>query len=161
MLQDRLKTFRGVSPSTQMERAWPPPILTKPYASGMYRPDLLENSQCWCCHRKDLFGELSSVQMGHDLYQPVFDGTATLWALSGNASKAQEIATFTGSTQEVSGVAISPDGKYVATTSWDGSLRVYLTRVEDLVALAKTRVTRSLTTDECQKYLHVEQCPAQ
>jgi hypothetical protein len=29
----------------------------------------------------------------------------------------------------------------------------------DLVALAKTRVTRALTIEECQKYLHVEQCP--
>jgi WD40 repeat protein len=90
-----------------------------------------------------------------------FDGTAKLWALSDNDTKAQELATFTGSTAEVSGVAISPDGKYVATVSWDGSMRVYLTRIEDLVALAKTRVTRSLATEECQKYLHMDQCPAQ
>ena len=36
---------------------------------------------------------------------------------------------------------------------------IYLLRLEDIVALAKARVTRSLTTDECQKYLHVAACP--
>jgi hypothetical protein len=30
-----------------------------------------------------------------------------------------------------------------------------------LIALAKSRVTRSLTTEECQQYLHVEACPAE
>jgi hypothetical protein len=30
---------------------------------------------------------------------------------------------------------------------------------DELVALARSRVTRSLTTEECQKYLHVEECP--
>ncbi|MBI4771839.1 MAG: hypothetical protein HY784_15855 [Chloroflexi bacterium] len=32
-------------------------------------------------------------------------------------------------------------------------------RIEDLVALAQSRVTRSLTAEECQKYLHTEPCP--
>jgi hypothetical protein len=36
---------------------------------------------------------------------------------------------------------------------------MYLVRLEDLVALAKTRVTRALTTEECQQYLHVAACP--
>jgi len=39
-------------------------------------------------------------------------------------------------------------------------VRVYVLPIEDLMALAKSRVTRSLTPQECQKYLHVEQCPA-
>jgi WD40 repeat protein len=40
----------------------------------------------------------------------------------------------------------------------DTTVRMYLVRLEDLVALAKTRITRTLTTDECQTYLRVEQC---
>jgi WD40 repeat protein len=36
---------------------------------------------------------------------------------------------------------------------------VYLPQVEDLLALAKSRVSRTLTTEECQRYLHVEACP--
>jgi hypothetical protein len=27
------------------------------------------------------------------------------------------------------------------------------------VALGRSRVTRSLTTEECRQYLHVEECP--
>ena len=38
-------------------------------------------------------------------------------------------------------------------------VRVYLLQIEDLLDLAQTRVIRSLTTDECQKYLHMERCP--
>jgi WD40 repeat protein len=57
-------------------------------------------------------------------------------------------------------VTFSPDGKYVATAHFDGSVRLYVVRPEDLLALARSRVTRSLTPEECQKYLHVETCPA-
>lgn len=38
-------------------------------------------------------------------------------------------------------------------------IHVYLVQVEDLLALAKSRVSRTLTTEECQRYLHVEACP--
>jgi hypothetical protein len=41
----------------------------------------------------------------------------------------------------------------------DTTVRMYLVRLEDLMALAKSRVTRNLTSEECQQYLHVEQCP--
>ena len=30
---------------------------------------------------------------------------------------------------------------------------------EELMALARARVTRSLTDAECRQYLHVDQCP--
>ena len=33
--------------------------------------------------------------------------------------------------------------------------------IEDLFALAKSRVTRSLRTEECQQYLHLEACPTE
>jgi hypothetical protein len=35
-----------------------------------------------------------------------------------------------------------------------------ITRLQDIVALAKTRLTRSLTSEECKTYLHMEQCPS-
>jgi hypothetical protein len=41
----------------------------------------------------------------------------------------------------------------------DGTARIYVLPIEELIALAKTRVTRALTTEECQKYMHVPQCP--
>jgi WD40 repeat protein len=42
-----------------------------------------------------------------------------------------------------------------------GATHVYLPQIEDLLALAKSRVSRTLTTEECQKYLHVDECPAE
>jgi WD40 repeat protein len=58
-------------------------------------------------------------------------------------------------------VAFSPDGSQLAVASRDGTARIYLLKIDDLIALAKQRVTRSLTTEECQQYLHVSTCPAE
>jgi hypothetical protein len=35
----------------------------------------------------------------------------------------------------------------------------YILDVEQLAALGKERLTRTFALDECQKYLHLEQCP--
>jgi WD40 repeat protein/transcriptional regulator with XRE-family HTH domain len=67
--------------------------------------------------------------------------------------------------QDFKNVQFTPDGtRLIMTAEIDQTLvknnvRLYLVRLEDLVALAKTRVTRSLTTEECKQYLHVEACP--
>jgi hypothetical protein len=57
-------------------------------------------------------------------------------------------------------VFFSPDQTLLVAQTISGT-NVYLLRIEDLFALAKSRVTRSLTTEECQQYLHMEQCPAE
>jgi hypothetical protein len=58
-------------------------------------------------------------------------------------------------------VAFTQDGARLFTASKDGTVRFYLVRIEDLLALAKSRLTRTLTLEECQQYLHVEQCPVE
>jgi WD40 repeat protein len=83
------------------------------------------------------------------------DRTAKVW----DTASGQELFTLPGHTDLVSGVAFSLDGTRLATSSYDGTVRVYVLRIEDLMALARSRVTRSLTTEECDKYLHLEQCP--
>ena len=90
-----------------------------------------------------------------------YDGIIKLWDVSPGPKQGNEITTIPGHTAEISGIDFSPDGKYLASVSWDGTLRVYYTQIEDLIAAAKERVTRSLTTEECQKYLHMDACPAQ
>ena len=55
--------------------------------------------------------------------------------------------------------AFSADGTRLAIASTSG-IRLYLLRVEGLIALARTRVTLGLTSEECKRYLHVERCPA-
>ncbi len=76
-------------------------------------------------------------------------------------TQGQLLATFPGHTAEVSDVVFSPDGKLLAAASWDGTVRVYFIRLEDLIAAAMQRVTRSLTPEECQQYLHMDVCPTE
>ncbi|HSL46133.1 MAG TPA: helix-turn-helix domain-containing protein [Anaerolineales bacterium] len=83
------------------------------------------------------------------------DKTAKLWdALTG-----KELLTL-NARDGLTSVAFSPDGSQLAVSSRDGTARIYLLKIEDLLALAKQRVTRSLTTEECQQYLHTATCPS-
>ena len=82
------------------------------------------------------------------------DKTAKVWdALTG-----KELLTI-HTPDGLTGVAFSPDGSQLAVGSRDGTTRVYLLHIEDLIALAKSRVTRQLTLEECQQYLHMDVCP--
>jgi len=61
-----------------------------------------------------------------------------------DAETGEELVTLTGPTGIVSGVAFIQDGARLATASRDGTLRVYALLLEDLIALAKSRLSRSL-----------------
>ncbi len=96
-----------------------------------------------------------------------FSADNKLIALRGPETKVFSIETA----QEVlslpirGGVVIfSPDGRRLiagvgANASEPATVEVFLMQLKELVALAKTRVTRDLTTGECQQYLHGEACP--
>ncbi len=84
------------------------------------------------------------------------DKTAIVWdALTG-----ERLLTL-NAPDGLTSVSFNPDGSQLAVASIDGTARIYLLRIEDLIALAKQRVTRALTEAECQQYLHMEQCPVQ
>ena len=84
------------------------------------------------------------------------DKTAKVW----DASSGRELLTLAGHTALVRNIVFSPDGTHLATASDDGTVRVYTLNIEDLMALVRARMTRSLTSQECQQYLHKEQgCP--
>jgi WD40 repeat protein len=83
------------------------------------------------------------------------DGTARVW----DAETGQPLLTLTGHTLGILDIAISPDGKHLVTSSLDGSIRFYVLPVDELIALAQSRLTRSLTNEECQQFLHMEECP--
>jgi WD40 repeat protein len=53
----------------------------------------------------------------------------------------------------------SPDGGHVAVAGLDGRVRLFTLEMDELIELAQSRVTRPLTTDECQQYLHLDMCP--
>jgi WD40 repeat protein len=84
------------------------------------------------------------------------DGTVKLW----NVATGELILTLDGHTSLVTDLAISPDGSRLYSASNDGTSRTYLLNLDELIALAESRVTRSLRDDECREFLHLEACRA-
>jgi WD40 repeat protein len=83
------------------------------------------------------------------------DGTVQMWAaVTGENLLFLPVDSGTG------GVAFSPDGKRLAVGGKSG-IYVFVLPIDEVVALAKSRLTRSLTTEECQQYLHVTTCPVE
>lgn len=82
------------------------------------------------------------------------DGVVRVW----DTATGNELLTLSANGDPPFAATFSPDATRLATVS-DQTVRVYYLKIEDLLALAKTRVTRSLTQEECQKYLHVDECP--
>jgi len=85
------------------------------------------------------------------------DSAAKVW----DANTGKQLLSLTGHTDRVTDVSFSPDGTHLVTAGADGTVRVYLLKIDELIALARSRLTRSLTTAECRQYLHMEQCPAE
>ena len=84
------------------------------------------------------------------------DGLIRFW----DVTSGQELAILTepdGSFQF--GISFSPDFRFLTASDLTNRTRVFVISIEDLVTLARTRVTRTLTKDECRQYLHLEECP--
>ena len=103
-------------------------------------------------------GEISGVDYSPDGFRVAtasIDSTARVW----DAMSGEELLTLRGHTSGVTGVAFSPDGKRLATSSLDGSVRIYALDIDDLLSLAHQRLTRTFSHEECQQYLHTQECP--
>jgi len=87
------------------------------------------------------------------------DHTIKIWTLPSDGSQVETPLTLYGNTAAVYRVAFSSDGSHLATVGRNLIVRIYTLNIEELIALAKLRLTRSLTQEECQKYLHAEACP--
>ncbi|HRQ40455.1 MAG TPA: protein kinase [Chloroflexota bacterium] len=83
-----------------------------------------------------------------------FDGAVKLW----DVNTGTERLTLPGVGNNGREVAFSPDGVYLAVTVGDGLVRLYVLPIDNLLTLAQSRLTRSLTDAECRQYLHLEQC---
>jgi WD40 repeat protein len=84
------------------------------------------------------------------------DGTVRVWdPRTGHEELTLELAV----PQAASDVEFSPDGKRLVTTWADGVTRVWTLDLDELIDIARERVTRGLTTAECKQYLHTATCP--
>jgi len=77
-----------------------------------------------------------------------------------DVASGQPLYSLPGHSKTVFDVAFSPDGTRLASGSLDGTVRVYVLPVDELMALARSRVTRALTEAECQQYF-IEPCPVE
>jgi WD40 repeat protein/class 3 adenylate cyclase len=84
------------------------------------------------------------------------DGTAKLW----DPSTGRAVLTLFGHDRIINSLAFSPDGRLLATVNGDGTVSLHLLPIGEFRELARERVTRPLTDEECQRYLHVGKCPA-
>jgi WD40 repeat protein/DNA-binding SARP family transcriptional activator len=85
------------------------------------------------------------------------DAVVTIWDLR----TGRNVQTLGGSTSALADVAFSPDGTHLAAASADGTLRIYVLPKEQLLAIARRRLTRTWTADECVQFLHESRCPSQ
>jgi WD40 repeat protein/DNA-binding SARP family transcriptional activator len=83
------------------------------------------------------------------------DGTVRIW----DPSSGEQLVVLRGHYASVVSVAFSPDGSRVASVGVEGVVRVWALDVDDLVDVAEREVTRTLTDQECRRYLHVRDCP--
>ena len=92
---------------------------------------------------------------GTQIATAAYDSTAKVW----DATTGKLLLTLYGAAKGINGITFSLDGKRLITVSDDGNLRTYFLRLEDELALARSRLTRTWRLEECQQYLHVAQCP--
>jgi WD40 repeat protein/transcriptional regulator with XRE-family HTH domain len=102
-----------------------------------------------------LVHRLAFNQDGSRLASASFDRLAKVW----DVETGNELFSLYGNTSNVFSVSFSPDGKRLATAGADGTIRTYTMQLDELIAHARARVTRTLTDDECRRFLHVEICP--
>jgi DNA-binding SARP family transcriptional activator/WD40 repeat protein len=70
----------------------------------------------------------------------------------------RQIASIPGHAGAIVELAFSPDGRRLAAVSSDGTVLLHLVRLEDQIELARDRLARGFTDEECRRYLHAQTC---
>jgi WD40 repeat protein len=99
--------------------------------------------------------DLNALAFSHDGSQLLAAGKHVLTVLDVDTGDRAYRIDFDA---EIRGLALSPNGRYVALATDDG-LHVITTDLDDLIDIAEDRIGRAFTSEECRSYLHVEECP--
>ncbi len=92
---------------------------------------------------------------GAQLATASWDRKARLWDAATGALQ----QVLGGHDSRVLDLAFDPAGGTLATAGQDGTVRLYLLEDADLVELARSRLQRGWTPEECQVYLRNQPCP--
>jgi WD40 repeat protein len=84
-------------------------------------------------------------------------GTVGLW----DTSSGDNLRSFYGHKSPIGAVALSPDETQLYAIGNDWAVYRHPLRLDDLIAVARKRVARPLTDEDCLKYLHQTPCPAE
>ena len=91
------------------------------------------------------------------------DGTARLWdAMTGVERATLRVKSPDRPSEAVNRAFFSPDGRYVATLNSQGMVHLWVATWEELLRLSRDRSVRTLTPDECLRYLRLapHACPS-
>ena len=83
------------------------------------------------------------------------DSTVKLWTTDDFGARP---LTLRGHSAAVYDVDFSPDGVHLVSGSRDRTARIFALDVDELLSLGDAHLTRSLSSEECQQYLHVADC---
>jgi WD40 repeat protein/Tfp pilus assembly protein PilF len=83
-----------------------------------------------------------------------YSAAAKVW----DTGSGRELLDLPGHVGSLRSVAFSPDGKRVATAGSNWLVQIYAVEQEDLLTLARSRLTRGLTAEECRRYLRRQDC---
>lgn len=100
--------------------------------------------------------DLTFTPDGRKLVTASVDGTARVW---NPRTGALEIVLPTPDTDPVSGVELAAGGSRLLTLGYDGVIRAWTLDLDELVRIARSKLTRGLTTAECQRFLDESRCP--
>lgn len=106
-------------------------------------------------HASDVFKSVFTRD-GKEVITASSDGTAKIW----DAESGKELFTIPINQGSIYGMALHPDGNHVALGT-DHAIFVVTRSIDELVALAKAKLTRTWTLEECQKFLHLNACAPQ
>ena len=110
-------------------------------------------------HTGPAFGVAFSPD-GQYLASSSTDRTVKVWKLPKPGEQVTEPLTLYGNSGAIYQIAFSPDGKSIVSVGRDRVVHIYELDLENLIAIATSRLTRTWTPEECLKYLHTETCPS-